>query len=90
MKKGQLSCHVCGQRDFDTEKEALEHIKQEHEQDFCDGNSDASDFDVALKGDESTDETEGLPYDFQQAEIMYQSFLIDAGLMNGFRSYCHL
>lgn len=56
VKNGQLRCHICGEEDFQTQEEALNHIKKEHdnEGDFLDSGSD-----VEMGEDESSDETEG-------------------------------
>lgn len=55
--KGQPQCHICGLNDFQSEEDALDHIKKEHNSDG-DGDFEASDSDASVINDEST-ETEG-------------------------------
>lgn len=59
VKKGQLNCTICGKESFQSQQEALEHIKQEHDKDESGDDYESSDSDVEMHDDESTDETEG-------------------------------
>lgn len=51
-----MRCHVCGESDFQTEREALKHIKKEHQNDR---DFEGSDSDALALNDESSDETDG-------------------------------
>lgn len=52
---GELRCHVCGNSEFQSQEEALDHIKREHN---GDDDFEGSDSDASVRNDESTDETD--------------------------------
>lgn len=55
---GQIKCHICGETNFASQKEALDHIKEQHNTSL-NGDFEASDSDVSIKSEESSEETEG-------------------------------
>lgn len=55
---GEIKCHICGETKFVSKKEALEHIKEQHSTSL-DEDFEASDSDVSIKAEESSEETEG-------------------------------
>jgi hypothetical protein len=55
---GKIKCHICGKTNFVSRKEALEHIKEQHDTSLND-DFEASDSDVSIKDGDSSEETEG-------------------------------
>lgn len=54
---GQIKCHICGETNFVSQKEALDHIKEQHNTSL-NGDFEATDSDVSIKSEEESD-TEG-------------------------------
>lgn len=55
---GHIKCHICGETNFVSKKEALEHVKEQHNASLS-GDFEASDSDVSIKAEDSSEETEG-------------------------------
>jgi Mn-containing catalase len=69
---GQLKCHICGEDDFESHADALEHIKKEHNT----GDFEGSDSDASVQEDESseTEESSGDDSsDFEGSDEEYES-----------------
>lgn len=57
--RGEIKCHICGETNFVSKKEALDHIKDQHSSSLNEEDVEASDSDVSIKAEESSEETEG-------------------------------
>lgn len=57
VQKGKISCQACIKSNFQTQEEALDHVKTEHQIDSA-KEIQTSDSDVEMNYDESSEETE--------------------------------
>jgi hypothetical protein len=58
MVSGKIKCHICGETNFVSQKEAVDHINKQHAMSL-NGDFEASDSDVSIKAEDSSEETEG-------------------------------